>query len=162
MLRLFRASGITCADDALEGIVAVLSRYPREVIDAVTSPDGLYSSCKWFPTGKEVTDACEAAMAPVRRRLEAERAVAATLRARGEANAAEESRPTRENYDELQARHGRNWGIGGDKGVSVPWPAWALDMNRRFFERECIAAGLDHETTKVSPTLARMMAERKD
>lgn len=40
----------------------VLSRFPRSVIDAVTSPHGIASQSDWMPSLKEVREACESAM----------------------------------------------------------------------------------------------------
>lgn len=109
MLKLFRAAGIECADDMLAGIATVLSRYPVEVIDHVTSPDGLYSTCKWFPTGQEITKACDAEMAPILRQQERDRlGRQADEVLRGDAL----PRTERLSYDELVGKYGRDWGIG--------------------------------------------------
>lgn len=106
MLKLFRASGIASSDDVLAGIATVLSRYPNEVIDHVTGPDGMYSSCKWFPTGREITDACETQMVPIRRQQERD--------ARDREQVAQRSEPARERatYDDLVERYGKDWGLG--------------------------------------------------
>lgn len=48
-------------------VTAVLSEYPREVIESVTDPrTGLPSRLKWLPTVAEVKEACEAVMWPIR------------------------------------------------------------------------------------------------
>lgn len=106
MLKLFRASGTASSEDVLAGIATVLSRYPNEVIDHVTGPDGMYSACKWFPTGREITDACETLMVPIQRRQEREARDHAAMAARDE--------PVRErlSHEDLVARYGKDWGLG--------------------------------------------------
>jgi hypothetical protein len=55
-------------------IVAVLMRYPEEVVVSVTEPaTGLPSRLKWLPSIAEIVDACDARMEPILRRCERER-----------------------------------------------------------------------------------------
>jgi hypothetical protein len=55
-------------------IVAVLMRYPPEVVLRVTEPaTGLPSKLKWLPTIAEIVEACNTAMEPIVRRRERER-----------------------------------------------------------------------------------------
>lgn len=67
----------------LSGAVKMFLSYPREVVDAVCDPvSGLPGSSKWAPRLSELRDALEIAYAPVRRRLERERALREQLAAR--------------------------------------------------------------------------------
>ena len=57
----------------IAALAAILSEYPREVIEYVTDPrTGLANSQKWIPEPAEVREACEAQMAPIRRQLQRE------------------------------------------------------------------------------------------
>jgi hypothetical protein len=98
------------ADDAtifLDAAAAILSDYPDEVILLVTDPrTGIPGKLKWPPQPSEVKEACEAAMAPIRRLLEAEdreRRIAAQLAQRA-LEPPPESKPSKE---ELEAKLGR-------------------------------------------------------
>jgi hypothetical protein len=106
MLRLYRAAGIACSDDVIAGMATILSSYLVEVIDQVTSPDGLYSRIKWVPAGAEVREACEAAMAPIRRDQERRRRLDESRRLTTEAP------HERMTIAEIHARHGTDYGLG--------------------------------------------------
>jgi hypothetical protein len=55
-------------------VVAVLMRYPPDVVGQVTEPaTGLPSRLKWLPSIAEIVEACDVAMAPILRRRERER-----------------------------------------------------------------------------------------
>jgi hypothetical protein len=53
----------------ISALVAVLAGYPPEIVARVSDPvRGVVSKSKFLPTVAELTDACEADMAPLRRR----------------------------------------------------------------------------------------------
>ena len=84
-------------------VVAVLARWPADVIMKVTEPaTGIPSRIGWLPSIAEITRACEEAYEPIKARLEIEKtrqALPAPDRA---------SRPS---LDELKAKYGPNWGL---------------------------------------------------
>jgi hypothetical protein len=81
-------------------IVAVLMRYPPEVVLQVTEPaTGLPSKLKWLPTIAELVEACDTAMEPILRRRERERLAEERRRA---LPAPTQPKPTRE---ELAAKY---------------------------------------------------------
>lgn len=70
-------------------------------------------------------------------------------------------RPT---MDELRAKYGPNWGIGASfERVDEAMKARARESmekaNRRFFEAECAAAGVD-PAMGLSPSLLRNLREK--
>jgi hypothetical protein len=82
-------------------VVAVLMRYPAEVVVQVTEPaTGLPSKLKWLPAIAEIVEACDASMAPILRQRERERVEEARKRALPPPPVA--SKPTRE---ELAAKY---------------------------------------------------------
>jgi len=81
-------------------LAAILSEYPREVIDYVTDPrTGLASTLKWIPEPAEVREVCEAHMAPVRRQQQRE----AIERKNKQSLEAPVDRSRRKSYAEIQA-----------------------------------------------------------
>ena len=53
----------------LAALVAVLAEFPSEIVEQVTDPaQGIVRKVKFMPTIAEVFDACDAEMAPFRRR----------------------------------------------------------------------------------------------
>ncbi len=67
MFGCFRKGDANDPEIYVAAIAAVLSEYPESVIDFVTDPrTGLPRSCKFLPQVAEVSDACDAQMAPIR------------------------------------------------------------------------------------------------
>ena len=63
-------------------VVAVLVRYPTDVIMSVTEPaTGIPSKVKWLPTIAEIVEACEEAVAPLLRQQERDRIANQTRKA---------------------------------------------------------------------------------
>lgn len=93
----------------MAAVTAVLARYPKEVITAVTHPvTGIVVEIKWLPSVMEVREACERSMRPIRNALEHERLIAAQFEERRREDEAKAHRPTRE---ELEAKYGKDWGL---------------------------------------------------
>jgi hypothetical protein len=87
-------------------IVAVLMRYPKPVVIAVTEPaTGIPSKIKWLPSIAEIVDACDAEMAPILRQRERNRI--AEERKRALPPPPTGPKPTRE---ELAAKYPRLFG----------------------------------------------------
>lgn len=74
LIGCYRRDDVADPEVFARSIVAVLMRYPSEVVLQVTEPaTGLPSKLKWLPTIAEIVEACESAMAPILRRRERER-----------------------------------------------------------------------------------------
>jgi hypothetical protein len=91
-------------------IMAVLARYPEQVITDVTHPaTGLPKKKGWLPTVKEVFDACEEAVEfSVNHQARLKR-IKDQMEAR-----AREDRGEKPTLAQLKERFGDNWGLGGD------------------------------------------------
>ena len=88
-------------------ITAILARYPEEVITAVTHPaTGLPSKSGWLPTIKEVGDACNQAIEPIRQNELRLKRIKEQLEMRERMERGE--KPTAE---QLRAKYGENWGL---------------------------------------------------
>lgn len=122
MLDCFRTGGANSGEVFIAGMANVLSKYPASVIEAVTDPgSGIPVKQNWQPSLKEVRDACEAEMEPIRRRERQQKIVAETL---AEREVDKSDRPTRE---EMQAKYGPNWGLSSldePPKASRPAPTW--------------------------------------
>jgi len=171
---LMRATGLlkSCrlksdADDPehfLAGIVSALGRYPQEVVDAVTDPGA--GRFKFIPTPYEIREACEIAMGPVRAREARARQEQQAARLREEMEQAQVEagpRSARMSYDELKAKYGDNYGLkpGGLEKFDEREQKRRDGLrraNRAAFEAECVAAGINPDTTTISPSLHRMIA----
>jgi hypothetical protein len=89
-------------------ITAVLARFPRDVITAITHPvTGLPSKKDWLPTVKEVYEACNEAFAPVAENEARLKRIKEQVEMRERAEKGE--RPT---MAQLKEKYGENWGIG--------------------------------------------------
>lgn len=148
----------------MTGVVAVLSRYPREVIDQVTHPaTGLPATNKWLPTVSEVREACEAAMAPIERNRERERVNAEMDERR---KAFDEARAKAPTMADLREKYGEGWGVSS--GVANEFAArrkrnleLVAEANRKVFEQDCREAGIEPKALGVSPELARQIETRR-
>jgi hypothetical protein len=109
MLDCFRTGGANSPETFVAAIAATLARYPDEVIYEVTDPrTGLPSQLTWMPTIKEVYDACERILLPIRVREEREKRIAEQLEARRLEDERQANKPT---YDQLKDKYGPDWGI---------------------------------------------------
>jgi hypothetical protein len=74
MIGCYRKSDAADPHTYAAAVVAVLVRWPPEVIMKVTEPaTGIPSKINWLPSIAEITQACEDAYEPIRARLEIER-----------------------------------------------------------------------------------------
>lgn len=107
MLYCFRTGGANNSEIFVTAIAAVLARYPDQVIYDVTDPrSGLPAQLTWMPTIKDVYDACERALLPIRTTLECEKRIVEQLAARKAED--EKLRPT---LEQLQEKYGKDWGL---------------------------------------------------
>lgn len=128
-------------------VVAVLAEYPVDVIHAVCDPRyGIASKLKWLPTIAELKEACEVAMAPFYREAERQKRIA------DKANHAEMPRADRPTYDELVAKHGKNFGINQQDDLGK-WRK--LNWSPPSFEDMCANAGVSVEQAESEQEEAR-------
>jgi hypothetical protein len=77
MMGCYRLGEVGDPETYFTAVIAVLLRYPPDVITAVTEPaTGIPSKVKWLPTIAEIVEACDLALAPVLRQRERDRVVA--------------------------------------------------------------------------------------
>lgn len=133
-------------------VAAVLADYPAETIRFVTDPrTGLPSRGEWMPTVGEVKRACEDHYGPVRRAMEREASERRQISER-KTLAITDQRP-RKTYEELVTDcRDRGLEIGPRMKDQPAANAQIDEANRRMFERECEAAGID-PALGVSPSL---------
>lgn len=95
------------------GVVAVLSRYPVDVIEAVTDPaTGLPSILQWLPSLAEVRASCDARIRPLIEAEARERRVQAQLADR------HVDRSNRLTVDQLREKYG-DWDHKGRNAVAA-------------------------------------------
>jgi hypothetical protein len=94
------------------------------IITSVTHPaSGLPSKSSWLPTVKEVSDACEAALAPIAAREAREERIKEQLAERERFES--ELRRPRPTYDQLIEKYGPNFGLrtpADDRPPPAPAP----------------------------------------
>jgi hypothetical protein len=74
----FRKSDAADPEVYAAAVVAVLARWPVDVVTSVTEPaTGLPSKCKWLPSIAEITEACEESYEPTKARIDRERTMKA-------------------------------------------------------------------------------------
>lgn len=142
-------------------VAAVLADYPDETIRYVTDPrTGMASRGDWLPTVGEVKRACEDHYGPTRRAIDREAQERRQLAER-EMLAIADQHP-RKTYEELiedcRAR-GLNIGSKKDNPASDVAGRQIDEANRKIFERECAAAGVDPKIG-ISPSLLKILSEQ--
>lgn len=101
-------------------VLAVLSDYPIEIVQAVVDPrTGLPSRIDWYPTVAEVKRACEELAAPLRDRLAREKREQQQLAERKTLALTHQKR--RKTYEEIQAELAeKGMFIGGKSASAAP------------------------------------------
>jgi hypothetical protein len=108
LLGCYRTGEANDPETYVAAIAAILSRYPQDVMTAVTHPvTGLPSKKNWLPTVKEVVDACDEANAPILQNELRLKRIKEQLEARER-----EERGERPSLAQLKEKYGPNWGIG--------------------------------------------------
>lgn len=110
----YRTDQYADPDGFLTSLGAVLEQYPNEVVIYVTDPrTGVQRGQKFPPTIAEIVTACEdrAAYLAQQKRFD--------NWGRNEPAMVEGPRQNRPSYDELKAKYGETWGIGGDPEQST-------------------------------------------
>jgi hypothetical protein len=116
------------------GLAAILSEYPKEVVDFVTDPrTGLASTNKWIPEPAEVREACEAQVAPIRRQQQRE----AIERKNREALEPPIDRSGRKTYEEIKAEFAAvGVYIGGARPIPPAVPAASFKAKYELSDAE--------------------------
>lgn len=133
MLDCWRTGSANNPEVFVTAVAATLARYPDQVIYDVTDPrSGLPVQIAWMPSIKEVYDACERAVLPIRGQIEREKRIAEQMEARRVEDEAKDSKPS---YDELKARYGQDWGLShATKARGQPSPAPTIEQLRHHYQ----------------------------
>jgi hypothetical protein len=122
LLGCYRTGDANDPETYVTAVVAVLERYPVEIICAVTAPaTGLASKSKWLPAVAEIRDACEDLVRTTKYAREWEAQARAQIAGR-EALAIEHHRP-KKTYEQLVAECRAVGIMIGPKG-----PSHAVDV----------------------------------
>lgn len=164
LLGCYRTGAANDPEVYIAAVVRVLSAYPMSIVHRVIDPvTGLPGRTKWLPTIPEINEACEE-LADRERRIaqmddQAERQL--EVRRQWEASRAQ----PRPSLDDLKAKHGPNWGLNSeateeDRERRKKHLDSIAKANKRIFEAECAAAGID-PAKGVSPSLLNLMQVRQ-
>ena len=129
----YRTDQYADPDGFLTSLGAVLEQYPNEVIIYVTDPrTGVQRGQKWPPTIAEIVEACDNRISDLKRQDR--------FRNWGKNEAPlalEAPRQERPSYDELKAKYGENWGLGGldEKPKGPTFKAPSLEELQHFYGR---------------------------
>lgn len=103
----YRKEDAAAAETMLDAAAIVLASYSDEVMNAVTHPvTGIPGRIKWPPNIAEIREACETAIAPIRRDQERRRRLDESRRLTAEAP------HERMTMAEIHVRHGTDYGLG--------------------------------------------------
>ena len=144
----------------ITAVVGILTRYSETTIRHVTDPlNGLPATAKFLPSVAEIKEACEREQATQDRETAREERRAEQARQQAEYEREQSDRASRPSYEELKAKAGPNWGIitavdEEERKRKEQIRASLEQANRRAFERECAAAGID-PARGVSPPLLK-------
>lgn len=127
LLQLWPNGGKDAGDGYIGGVAAVLCDYPRMVSTRCADPrNGVARECKFLPTIAELVAWCDKETERIRWPIDLEDRISrdrAAFKASIERAQQEEARrKARPTLDELRAKYGPNWGLGGwkkDRGPSV-------------------------------------------
>jgi hypothetical protein len=145
-------------------VTAVLAHFPEEVITSVTHPvTGLPKKSSWLPTIKEVNDACNEAIEPIRSHEARLKRIKEQMEMRER-----EDRGEKPTLEQLKAKYGENWGLPAPGNVKTPDEK--KEENAAALEREQARVRAEYEQLGIrtpskwalSPTALREMAERDE
>jgi hypothetical protein len=144
------------------GCTRLFSNYPPEVVQYVVDPvTGLSGRVEWLPPLAKVKQALDERAFYLAQIAEREERISDQLAERKRAEIDRKVRPT---FEELQAKHGPNWGLketaGDDEARKAAHRSLLADANRRAFEAECESAGVSPDRP-ISPSLAALIRKGK-
>lgn len=170
MLAAFPNGSPANAKGYIGALAAVLGDYPKSVALRCADPvKGVSRETRFMPTVADIVAFCERETAELRGIVDREdhlEKLAREQRERAEADAvAAAKRAARPTYDDLKAKYGENWGIGGGADDLAAARAANLALidraNRILFRRECAAAGVDPDKG-VSPSLLAILQPQRE
>lgn len=107
LLGCYRTGEANDPQTYVAAITAILSRFPEEVMTAVTHPvSGLPSKTSWLPTIKEVNDACNSAVEPIRQNEARLKRIQEQMEMRERMD-----RGVKPTLAQLQQKYGKDWGL---------------------------------------------------
>jgi hypothetical protein len=154
LLGCYRTGEANDPETYVAAVTAVLSHFPEEVITSVTHPvTGLPKKSSWLPTIKEVNDACNEAIEPIRSHEARLKRIKEQMEMRER-----EDRGEKPTLEQLKEKYGPNWGLTNDlaKKSSFKAPSWqeigstySADPSRlkRLLNSDAAYARGDEETT---------------
>jgi hypothetical protein len=149
-------------------LAAVLVDYPRVVAAKCSDPlKGVARETRFLPTVADLVGWCEREKAGLQTIVDREDHAAAVARKARELaqeeSALAEARKTRPTLQQMQEKHGPNWGLSvaekQDLIVKAARDNTMKRANAAAFEAECRAAGVDPECMPISPSLAKMLGK---
>jgi hypothetical protein len=164
LLGCYRTGEANDPETYVAAVTAVLSHFPEEVITSVTHPvTGLPKKSSWLPTIKEVNDACNEAIEPIRQHEARLKRIKEQLEMREREDRGE--KPTMEH---LKAKYGPNWGIGrhnpiAERSANEAENKAEMVRQRARVHAEYTAVGLlPPSLFALSMTARREMAKRDE
>lgn len=138
LLGCYRTGEANDPQTYVAAITAVLSRYPVDVITAVTHPvTGLPIEVKWLPSVLEVREACERAMLPIRSQVAREKRIAEQIETRRREDEARAERPS---FNDLKTKYGPDWGLSSAPKATGPAPtAPTVEQLRHHYQHYDLA-----------------------
>jgi hypothetical protein len=165
LLGCYRTGEANDPETYVTAIMAVLARYPEQVITDVTHPaTGLPKKKSWLPTVKEVFDACEEAVEFSVQHAARLKRIQEQMEAR-----AREDRGEKPTMAQLKARFGETWGISPPVKVLTPDEkagenAAAMEREQARVRAEYAHHGLTPPASKFALSVAarRLIAEQDE
>lgn len=157
LLGCYRTGEANDPETYVTAIMAVLARYPEQVITDVTHPaTGLPKKKSWLPTVKEVFDACEEAVEFSMQHAARLKRIQEQMEARDR-----EDRGIKPTMAQLKARFGETWGITPPGNALTP--EQKAEENAKAFEREQarVRAEYEHLGTQAPSKWALSLAARR-
>lgn len=162
----FRKADADDPETFTAGCLRLFTAYPPAAVQFVVDPvTGLVGRSEWLPSMKAIRDALEAWEAEQARIRGFEKQAQAAEQQIAERKAWQESQQRKPTLQEMKAKYGENWGlITADKEnpeAKAKRTAAMQEVNRKTFEAECRAAGID-PAGGVSPSLIETMRQKDE
>ena len=158
MLGCYRKTDCDDPEIFATAAIAVLSRYPEDVVRQVTDPhSGLPATSKWVPRIAELREACETVNNAARRRAEADGRIAAQFAERDRLEALEPAEKRREfikrEMEKISAFFAKAEGDGAERTYDVRGmdDGPAKDIARSKLAAELAAKAKAYTSTPCAP-----------
>lgn len=157
----FRKADADNPETFTAGCLRLFTAYDSEIVRYVVDPvTGLPGRSVWLPSLSEVKSALDIRAFELSKRAERLANEQRVLDERRKWAASRKEKPT---IADLQEKYGSNWGMSehaSSNSLKADRLANVSEANRRTFEAECTAAGMDPHSP-VSPSLAKIINARK-